>query len=126
MPSFHPIAFVFLFIFDFLSYYERKNPFGLVRAFKEAFSGDDSVELVLKTMNSDREPEARAALELEMDGANIRLIDRYMARQEVFDSLFGCRTRSLEVRVLAMHEGTPRFALGAEETRTVSMPRGEP
>lgn len=44
--------FRFLFIFDFNSYYERKNPKDLIEAFKLTFSNNDmNVELVLKTRN---------------------------------------------------------------------------
>lgn len=44
--------FVFLFSFDSASYLERKNPLGVVRAFKAAFPiGQKKVRLILKTMN---------------------------------------------------------------------------
>ena len=50
--------FIFLFVFDFLSYVERKNPLGLVRAFRRAFADTDRALLVLKATNSDRDPPA--------------------------------------------------------------------
>ena len=34
-------AFVFLFLFDFHSFMERKNPLGLISAFKKAFGFED-------------------------------------------------------------------------------------
>ncbi len=44
--------FVFLAVFDSLSFIARKNPLGLVEAFARAFpSGDEPVQLVLKTQN---------------------------------------------------------------------------
>lgn len=43
--------FIFLFSFDFLSYYHRKNPEGLVQAFLEAFENDSSVLLIIKSRN---------------------------------------------------------------------------
>lgn len=47
-------TFVFLYTFDFLSYFDRKNPFAAIRAFKAAFPRQDaSVALVLKVMNGD-------------------------------------------------------------------------
>lgn len=45
--------FLFLYVFDFNSYLDRKNPFAVVKAFRHAFPAEDtSVGLVLKTMNS--------------------------------------------------------------------------
>ena len=44
--------FVFLAVFDSLSFIARKNPLGLVEAFRRAFPrGDEPVQLVLKTQN---------------------------------------------------------------------------
>jgi len=82
--------FLFLFVFDFLSYFERKNPLALVRAFRQAFTADDRVTLVLKCANSEREPEHRAALEREIAGAPVRLLDRYLSRQEVYQLMASC------------------------------------
>ena len=41
--------YTFLFTFHMMSVMERKNPLGLIRAFKAAFLEDDKVSLVLKT-----------------------------------------------------------------------------
>jgi glycosyltransferase involved in cell wall biosynthesis len=48
--------FVFLFIFDASSLTERKNPRALMRAFPDAFPGDERVRLVLKISNADSDP----------------------------------------------------------------------
>ena len=45
-------AFVVLTTFDSLSYVSRKNPLGTVRAFEEAFAGDDKARLIVKTHNA--------------------------------------------------------------------------
>jgi glycosyltransferase involved in cell wall biosynthesis len=45
-----------LFSFDFLSTAERKNPFGLVEAFTEAFEPDEGPLLVVKSINADKRP----------------------------------------------------------------------
>ncbi|MEO1085219.1 MAG: glycosyltransferase, partial [Acidobacteriota bacterium] len=80
-------AFVALFIFNYLSYAERKNPAAAVRAFREAFGDDPGRQLVLKTSQKDFAPEAHRALLDAVDGAsNIRLIDDYLSRREI-DSL---------------------------------------
>ena len=47
-----PGDFVVLSSFDALSFVSRKNPLGLVRAFREAFPGDPTTRLVLKTHNT--------------------------------------------------------------------------
>ncbi len=46
-----PEGFMFLFTWDMLSVLERKNPHGLVAAYKDAFGPTDGALLVLKTMN---------------------------------------------------------------------------
>lgn len=51
-------AFVFLASFDFNSWIERKNPWAVIEAFREAFSaGNEPVCLLLKTSNGFRYPE---------------------------------------------------------------------
>ena len=48
----HPDKFTFLCSFDFLSSMERKNPQGVIKAFKLAFEDrDNSPKLIVKTMN---------------------------------------------------------------------------
>ena len=78
--------FAFLFVFDFLSYFDRKNPLATIEAFTRAFSADEPVTLILKFANSDFDPDARAALERAVASRpQIRLIDRYLSRQQVID-----------------------------------------
>jgi glycosyltransferase involved in cell wall biosynthesis len=48
-----PNTFVFFAAFDSFSFLERKNPHGLVDAFRAAFGEDEDVRLVLKTHNRD-------------------------------------------------------------------------
>jgi glycosyltransferase involved in cell wall biosynthesis len=74
--------FIFLFSFNFLSYYERKNPLAAIRAFRKAFAKDDKALLVLKTAHSEFAPEGRELIEREIADANIRMIDRYFSREE--------------------------------------------
>lgn len=49
-----PEGFVFLFTFDFLSVLERKNPLGLIEAFRRAFRPGEGPALVIKTINGDQ------------------------------------------------------------------------
>jgi glycosyltransferase involved in cell wall biosynthesis len=46
-----PDRFTFLFVFDFFSVLERKNPMALVAAFTRAFAPDEGPTLVLKSIN---------------------------------------------------------------------------
>jgi glycosyltransferase involved in cell wall biosynthesis len=45
--------FVFLVAFDSYSYIQRKNPMGVIEAFRRAFPGQENVRLVIKTQNRD-------------------------------------------------------------------------
>lgn len=76
-------TFIFLYMFNYLSYFERKNPLAAIRAFRRAFTADDDVQLVLKTSQSDFAPEARQQLLDEIADANIRLLDGYLSRAEI-------------------------------------------
>ena len=77
-------AFVFLFTFDFLSVFERKNPLGLVEAFRRAFGTSSEALLVLKSLNADKAPDAVAALRGAANGLNVRFIDTDLDRPAMF------------------------------------------
>ncbi|MEM6457490.1 MAG: glycosyltransferase, partial [Acidobacteriota bacterium] len=86
-------AFVFLFLFNFLSYRARKNPDGLIEAFRRAFAAGDPTPadgptplLLIKTSHADFAPEALLALRAAADGANVRIVDGY-ADRDAIDSL---------------------------------------
>ena len=46
--------FVFLFMFDYHSVLERKNPLGLIEAFKRAFTPSEAATLVIKSSHADK------------------------------------------------------------------------
>jgi len=62
--------FVFLFMFDFDSHIARKNPEAVIQAFEYAFpkSSQNSVSLVIKSINSDRHIKEHKTLEKLIDG----------------------------------------------------------
>lgn len=71
--------------FDFHSFISRKNPLGVVRAFKEAFPNDGALRagLVLKSINGARAPEALASLCAAVGAdARVRCIDEFLDPQE--------------------------------------------
>jgi glycosyltransferase involved in cell wall biosynthesis len=75
--------FLFLFMFDFHSFVERKNPFGLVEAFKRAFRPAEHVGLVLKCSHSEYDPELLEALRYAAGGARVHFVDAVLNRPQV-------------------------------------------
>lgn len=49
-----PDAYMFLFCFDLLSIFERKNPLAVIDAFKMAFAPNEGPVLVIKALNGDK------------------------------------------------------------------------
>jgi glycosyltransferase involved in cell wall biosynthesis len=79
--------FVFLFTFDFYSTMMRKNPIGLISAFKMAFGNDDKAMLIIKSSNGKYFKRDFHTLTKEINGfKNIKLIDSYLERK-VLNSL---------------------------------------
>jgi 2-polyprenyl-3-methyl-5-hydroxy-6-metoxy-1,4-benzoquinol methylase/glycosyltransferase involved in cell wall biosynthesis len=76
LPFELPDGFVFLFAFDFFSTLERKNPLGLIEAFKRAFEPGEGPTLLLKTINARHRPEARERVRHAIAGReDILLVD---------------------------------------------------
>lgn len=76
-------AFVFLFTFDVSSQMERKNPFGLLSAFRRAFGDRRDVVLVLKFTNAEYDPREVRRLYEVASGLNTLLLDGYVTRGEM-------------------------------------------
>jgi glycosyltransferase involved in cell wall biosynthesis len=75
--------FLFLFMFDFLSIFERKNPLGLIESFKKAFPENyPTVRLIVKCINGDKNPEDYRLLKEAIDDPRILLIDEYFSKDE--------------------------------------------
>jgi len=74
---------LFLFMFDFYSIFERKNPLAVVRAFKKAFQKNEPVELIIKCSNSKIDPTNFRVLQAEAEKHNVRLINSYLEREEI-------------------------------------------
>ena len=83
--------FIFLFVFDFSSRIERKNPLAAIQAFKQAFGQDDSVLLIVKSSNSKNFPEAQASLNSAIANcANIKHLDGYLSKEKINGLLYNC------------------------------------
>lgn len=81
--SFEPGEFVFLYIFDSLSVVRRKNPGGVISAFRRAFSPGEPVRLVLKTMNASSRQ--MHILERHSRDARVHVWNEYLRRGELLD-----------------------------------------
>jgi glycosyltransferase involved in cell wall biosynthesis len=83
-PALHlPEQFVFLFSFDLLSVLERKNPLGLIQAFRAAFSNGEGPALVIKTINGDKRVIEMEKLRYASLGrSDIILMDGYLSQVE--------------------------------------------
>jgi glycosyltransferase involved in cell wall biosynthesis len=86
----NPSRYTFLFTFNMMSVMERKNPLGLIRAFRMAFSPDEPVSLVLKSSFGDRHPEQLQQLHGAAEGASIRVIDELYSSDEVLSLMDAC------------------------------------
>ena len=83
--------FIFLFVFDFSSRIERKNPLAVIQAFKQAFGEDDRVLLVIKSSNSKNFPEAQASLNSAIaNHSNIKHLDGYLSKEKINGLLYNC------------------------------------
>lgn len=79
-------CFVFLFSFDFHSYFARKNPLAVIAAFRAAFPrGRDDVRLVIKSVNGDRFPDQFSLLLAEAArDPRITCHDGFLSRRAMY------------------------------------------
>ena len=100
--------FVLLFMFDFNSNFEIKNPLTLINAIDKAFSHDDEVMLVIKCSNIDSDKDNFKILEDEIRKVNsrnnfsvrkkqIKLIPSYLLRAKVNSLINGHSSASKAV-----------------------------
>ncbi|PSB35936.1 glycosyl transferase family 2 [filamentous cyanobacterium Phorm 46] len=83
--------FIFLFVFDFSSRIERKNPLAVIQAFKQAFGEDNRVLLIVKSSNSKNFPEAQASLNSAIaNHSNIKHLDGYLSKEKINGLLYNC------------------------------------
>jgi glycosyltransferase involved in cell wall biosynthesis len=77
-----PEGFLFLFSFDYLSVFERKNPLGLIEAFTRAFEPGEGPVLLIKSINGDRDLASLERLRQAAKRPDIVVIDRYVSARE--------------------------------------------
>jgi glycosyltransferase involved in cell wall biosynthesis len=85
-----PGSFVFLFIFDMNSTLERKNPLGLISAFKEAFRNGEEVSLIIKVSRGARFPVEFHRLQRAAKKTGAILIDQRLPREQLYGLIATC------------------------------------
>ncbi len=112
--------FIFLNQFDVRSSVSRKNPQGVIEAFKIAFKAEEAVRLVIKTINMAQYPEVAADLAARARGHRISFVDRsldhldrfrLLAAADCFVSLHRAEGFGLSIAE-AMAYGVPVVATG--------------
>lgn len=82
--------FIFVFNFHMMSVMERKNPLGLIRAFRQAFRPEEPVELVLKTSSGERHPQDFQLLRRAAAEAGVTLINEIYSAGDVLALIDAC------------------------------------
>jgi glycosyltransferase involved in cell wall biosynthesis len=86
-----PDGFTFLFVFDYLSTVQRKNPVGLIEAFKRAFAPGEGPRLLIKTINGPLRPLSEEEVLWAADGReDIHVIDRSLSGAELNGLMAAC------------------------------------
>jgi glycosyltransferase involved in cell wall biosynthesis len=85
----NPDRFVFLTVFDMRSGFGRKNPIAAMRAFDEAFAGQQDCELIVKVNHANSNPVALRCLRAEASRHSVRVIDDTFRHRDV-EALIRC------------------------------------
>lgn len=85
-----PEEFVYLFVFDFHSHMERKNPLAVIEAFKTAFSPTEAARLILKCVNAGSDPEGFGEMRERMQGYPVDIHAGYWSSQDLRDLMAAC------------------------------------
>jgi glycosyltransferase involved in cell wall biosynthesis len=82
--------YVFFFMFDMCSQFERKNPIAIIRAFRLAFSPKEKVALVIKVTRGDADPASLAILREATRSAGVTIIEELVSRSEALGYIEMC------------------------------------
>ena len=83
--------FIFLFAFDYNSVFKRKNPLDLIEAFTRAFAPGEGVQLVIKSINHERDPDSHDRLRIAAaPHSHVRLISQYLPALENQELMASC------------------------------------
>lgn len=109
--------FLFLFSFDFGSYFSRKNPLACIQAFKKAFPNKNQpVGMVIKTMRKDQNPEDYQRLLLEVgDDPRVTVFNSILTSEEILGLAHVCDS------FVSLHR-SEGFGLGLAEGMLLGKP----
>ncbi len=82
--------YLFLFMFDMKSMMERKNPLGLIEAYKKAFRADDKAKLMIKVSSGGFNLEELARLQSAAKESNVILLDEVLSREKSYGLIDAC------------------------------------
>ena len=100
-------SFLFLYVFDLCSTFERKNPLAAIEAFRRAFAPEDPVALAIKVSRGSHDPQSLGLLRQACGAAGVHLLDCMMTHEVVCGLLGACDAYvSLHTWV---RPGAPRF-----------------
>jgi glycosyltransferase involved in cell wall biosynthesis len=86
-----PDGFLFLFVFDYLSTVQRKNPVGLIEAFRQAFAPGEGPQLLIKTINGPLRPLSEEEVLWAAHGReDIHVVDRSLSGEELHGLMAAC------------------------------------
>ncbi len=83
-------TFLFVFAFDHNSIMSRKNPMSVIEAYRLAFGNRKDVGLVVKTINSDKQPERQKELNEAIKNLNAFIVDGELDRYQSFSLYAAC------------------------------------
>lgn len=83
-------TFLFIFAFDYNSVMSRKNPSAVIEAYRLAFGDRKDVGLVIKSINSDKQPEHQVELKNAIKDLNAFVVDGEMERYQNLSLYTAC------------------------------------
>jgi glycosyltransferase involved in cell wall biosynthesis len=82
--------FLYLFIFNFYSRWQRKNPMAVIEAFKQAFKPEESARLVIKCANAAFSFDHFRELQQQAEGHRVTIVDGQWSEGDMADLVAAC------------------------------------